>query len=378
MMHILLVWNGPANGEERSVLARRDVAFLRQLAEQDVRVSVALCGDEAGLAADLRDAGIAVHVLPVELPPSAGAIPRLAIAATQLRKLIAQLKPDVVESTEPMPAIATGLATMFRGDSRAIIYRRQHGGGRLRLRIASRLAARLSDRTMVSSEVLRALASAEDYTRVNQIEIATSGTVEPPPVNPGDVLAARRSLGIADSARVIGAISRLRLEKGIDVLIRALDAVGVDDLLLVIAGSGPEEMALRELAAASRAPVHFLGHRHDVALWLQAADVIAIPSLRESFGRVTLEAMAAGRPIVASRVGGLAEGIIDGETGLLVPPGDERALAAALRTLLTDPVLCARLGNAARERCRSLYMIGHMAASRRAAWERTLAATRRP
>lgn len=368
-MHVLLVWNGPTNDEERSVLARREIALVRELAALDVRTSVALCGDAGRLAADLRDAGVDVHVLPVSLPPAASAIPRIPIAAMQLRRLVAELKPDVIEATEALPAIAAGLVAR----SSAAIYLRQHGGGRTRLHLASRLATRLTDRTIVSCEAMRDLASADDHSAPERIEVATTGTVELPPVDPSEVVTARHDLGIAESARVVCAVSRLRFEKGIDVLIRAVDQMGVGDIHLIVVGSGVEEASLRALASASRVPVHFLGHQHDVEIWLQAADVIAIPSRRQSVGRFTLEAMAAGKAIVASRVGGLPEALAD--AAVFVPPEDERALADALRSLLVDRALASRLGAAARERWRSRYTIAHMAASRRSAWERTLAAT---
>jgi glycosyltransferase involved in cell wall biosynthesis len=372
-MNVLLVWNGPADGAERAILARREVALLQHLAAQGVRASVALCGDDAGLADDLRDAGIDTHIVPVPLPPASATLRSLPRAARQLRALIAAMKPDLVEATEAMPAIATGLAAWRRRATRVVLYRRQHGGGRVRLLLASRLAALLTDRTVVSCEAMRRVAARSDLTPADRIEIATPGTIDPRPVSACDIRAARRELGIGDCAHVIGAISRLRHEKGLDVLIRALDDVQMD-VHLLIAGTGPEEPLLRELASRSRAAVHFLGHRDDVALWLNVADVVAIPSRRESFGRLTLEAMAAGRPVVATRVGGLPEAIVDGETGVIVPPGDERALAAALRTLLADRELARQRGEAARERFRARYTMAHMATARRAAWERSLAA----
>src|SRR5437764_12599132 len=109
-MKALLVWNGPANGAERSILARREVALLQELAAQNVSAAVALCGDAGGLAGDLRAAGVSVHVVPFSLPPSVASLPRLPAAAVRLRALINQFQPDVIEATEPMPAIATGLA----------------------------------------------------------------------------------------------------------------------------------------------------------------------------------------------------------------------------------------------------------------------------
>ena len=98
--------------------------------------------------------------------------------------------------------------------------------------------------------------------------------------------------------------------------------------------------------------------------------MVAIPSRREAFGRVTLEAMAARRPIVASRVGGIVDAIADGETGLLVAPDDPAALGAALRGVLDDPALAGRLASAARRYYESRHTIDHMAAAWRLAWER--------
>jgi glycosyltransferase involved in cell wall biosynthesis len=220
---------------------------------------------------------------------------------------------------------------------------------------------------------MRQSAAADDRTPLDRIDVATTGVTESRAVAPAEIADARRSLGIADGARVIGVVSRLRREKGIDVLIRALDHLdGIDNAHVIIAGTGPEESHLRQLAAHAPIPIHFLGHRDDVALWYAASDVIAIPSTRESFGRTTVEAMAAGRPLIAARVGGLAEAVVDGETGLLVPPENSEALAAALRRLLGDNDALRRCGEAARARFEACFTIEHMATARRQAWERAL------
>jgi glycosyltransferase involved in cell wall biosynthesis len=293
----------------------------------------------------------------------------------RLRKLMATVDPDVVEALEPMPAIAAGLACFRRPSPPVVIYRRQHAGGRRRLLWASRLATRLTDRTIVSCQAMQQRAAIDDRCDVARIEIANPGTVDLGPVAAGEVDAARQALGIDRSARVIAAVSRFRHEKGLDLLIRSLTYLGAaGDVHLVLAGTGPEEAALRRLAALSPIPVHFLGHQNNLPLWLHVADVIVIPSRRESFGRVTLEAMAAGKPIVATRAGGLAEAVVDGKTGTLVPPDDERALASALREMLTDPALARRRGEAGRQRFLSRYTIAHMATARIQAWQRSLAA----
>jgi glycosyltransferase involved in cell wall biosynthesis len=115
---------------------------------------------------------------------------------------------------------------------------------------------------------------------------------------------------------------------------------------LWIAGQGPARPALEKLARELRLEdrVRFLGQRSDVADLLSACDVFILPSRHEGLGVAALEAMAAGRPIVATRVGGLAEAVVHERTGLLVPPEDPAALATALARLLRDPALRARLG----------------------------------
>jgi glycosyltransferase involved in cell wall biosynthesis len=130
---------------------------------------------------------------------------------------------------------------------------------------------------------------------------------------------------------------RLSAEKGVRELVTATQG-----LPLVVAGDGP----LRDEVPWALGMVP-----HDELLRLyERAAVVACPSRREGFGVACLEAMAAGRPVVASAVGGLRDLVVDGETGLLVPPGDVAALRAALERLLDDADLRARLGRAARER----------------------------
>jgi glycosyltransferase involved in cell wall biosynthesis len=370
-MKVLLVWNGPATQAERTVLTRREVPLLVELAKQGVHPHVALFGDAAGLRGDLGAAGIEVTWLPPPLGPSAGSLLRLPRAVTGLRTLIARWDPDISEGLEPMPAIALGLAA--RGRHAPVLYRRQHAHGTLRLILASRLAAFLADGTVVSCEAMKESAAADDRTPRERIMVATSGVVNPRAVSSQEAVEARRALGIAADARIVSVISRLRWEKGVDVLIASLGLVrSSTPIHVVVAGTGPEEEALRSLAARSPIPVHFLGHRDDVELWYAVSDVVVIPSRRESFGRTTVEAMAAGRPVIASRVGGLVEGVVDGETGIHVPPADTSALAGALTRLLADDDLRSRCGKAARARFETSFTMAHMASARRQAWERAL------
>ncbi|MFP5325917.1 MAG: glycosyltransferase, partial [Acidimicrobiia bacterium] len=125
------------------------------------------------------------------------------------------------------------------------------------------------------------------------------------------------------------AVGRLVPEKGFDVLIRAVGSTG-DRLVLV--GEGAERGALEALASSLGANVDFAGvvPPAELADWYRRARVVAVPSRREGFGLVAAEALAAGRPVVASDVGGLTDIVSPGVSGLLVPPGDPTELAAAL------------------------------------------------
>ena len=147
--------------------------------------------------------------------------------------------------------------------------------------------------------------------------------------------------------------ARLDEQKGHAVLLRA--ATEVPEAIFVLAGEGPERTALEaqagELGVADR--VRFLGQRTDVPDLLAACDVFALPSLYEGSSLALLEAMAAERAVVSSAIGGTDELIEDGESGLLVPPGDPEALAAALRRLLADGELRASLAQRARRRVES-------------------------
>jgi glycosyltransferase involved in cell wall biosynthesis len=160
----------------------------------------------------------------------------------------------------------------------------------------------------------------------------------------------RDELGARAGDVVLLSLAGLVRRKGLDVLLEALAELASDQVVAItwVAGEGPERAALDaravELGLAGR--VRFLGARNDAAELLSACDVFVLPARREGLGVAALEAMAAARPVVASRVGGLAEAVVDGSTGLLVPPEDPRALASALRRVVLDPALRARLGAA--------------------------------
>lgn len=162
-----------------------------------------------------------------------------------------------------------------------------------------------------------------------------------------DRAAARRRLGLPSGAPLVVCIGRLSHQKGQDVLLAAWPAVraAVPEARLALVGDGPDRAAL---AAQSSDGVQFVGRQPGVEDWLAAADVVAQPSRYEGLALSVLEAMAAGRSIVATDVEGMAEAI--GQGGAIVRPGDAKALAAAITERLVDPERATAEGRVGRER----------------------------
>lgn len=163
-------------------------------------------------------------------------------------------------------------------------------------------------------------------------------------------------------APLVACVARLEPVKGVDVLVRAAGLL--PDTMVAVVGSGSQEARLREIAVASGVAdrVRFLGDGGAAAL-LAHADVVVVPSRSEGFGLVAAEASALGRPVVASRVGGLLDVIEDGVTGLLVEPEDPRELARAVSALLADTDRAAAMGEAGRERVERHFTRARMTAA---------------
>lgn len=152
----------------------------------------------------------------------------------------------------------------------------------------------------------------------------------------------RRELGL-EQARIVLMAARLHPEKGYEILLQAMHLLKprVERLALLIAGTGALESHYRSLTSSLglEGVVRFLGFRRDLADLMVAADVVVLPSLAEAFGLVLAEAIYLGKPVVATRVGGIPEIVEDGVDGVLVPPADAAALADALERVLRDASL---------------------------------------
>ncbi len=176
---------------------------------------------------------------------------------------------------------------------------------------------------------------------------------------------AKRDLGLSGKT-LVGFVGRLSADKGISHLLQALAAMPASHAApvhAVIVGDGEHRGAIeseaRALGLIDR--VHFLGNRRDTPLLYTAFDVFVLPSRREGFPMVLLEAMACGLPVIATRVGDIDRIIEHGVSGLVVEPADTAALQQALQTVLAEPDRAQRMGTAARERVERRFSSARMA-----------------
>lgn len=146
---------------------------------------------------------------------------------------------------------------------------------------------------------------------------------------------------------MIGCACALEPGKGLETLLEGVARGRLPDAAVVLAGRGSLETELKRQVQDLAFPVLLPGWLDDVSSFLAALDVFVLPSRREGMPLAVLEAMAAGLPIVASRVGGIPEALRDGAAGILTPPGDADAIGAALRRLALEDDLASRLGDEA-------------------------------
>jgi sugar transferase (PEP-CTERM/EpsH1 system associated) len=232
---------------------------------------------------------------------------------------------------------------------------------------------RLADRVVCVSQGVANFAIETIRLPANKIVVIRNGIALEQFVNLPTQPEARANYHFPDGALIIGAIGRPRAVKGYPILVEAFVRLAQThpSTHLVFVGDGPERPKLVEQArgAGLSDRVTFIADQPDVPGLLPALDILALPSLFEGMPNVVIEAMAAGLPVVATAVGGTPEVVIDGETGLLVPPSDPEALANALSKLLREPDLRQRMGQSGRQRAFEQFNILHTVQQTQALYE---------
>lgn len=276
-------------------------------------------------------------------------------SAVRLSHLIQQHQIDIVHGHVARDYLVCALARRLAGRSQLVLTRHHylpikgHWGYRKMFRQVGKVIA-------VSESVRRGLMTSLDLTPDQVITIPNWVNLDDYRERP-DSLRARARFGVRQPL-VVGMVGQMTPAKGQEEFIRAAALVASwrDDVAFLVAGE-EEERGLRfterlrqligELSVSDR--VHFLGRVEDLPWLFAALTVLVLPSWQEAFSIVLIQAMAAGLPVIASDVGGPAEIVTHGVTGLLVPPRRVEALAQAINRLLDDPDLRRRLGVAARK-----------------------------
>jgi len=326
-------------GSERHLLT-----LLPALAERGLEPVLVGLDDPDWDAADFYGA---LSVPAVRVPAPRDVDPLL------LARLVRSLRADVVHTHLVHADVYGGVAAKLRGEW---LVSTKHNDDPFRtgpFRHVERAVSRLADRVVTITDALRRFTIDEvgiPAAKVETIHYGLDDLPAPWGENPPD--------GVPDGARVLLAVSRLTEQKGIDVAVRALDALP-DDTVLVALGEGPERQALeslaRELGVERR--VFLPGRVPDVAAWLRRATLLVHPARWEGFGLGVLEAMLAGLPVVASSVSSLPELVVDGETGVLVRPDDPAALALGVARALDEP----SFGDRGRARAHAEFSVARMA-----------------
>jgi glycosyltransferase involved in cell wall biosynthesis len=231
-----------------------------------------------------------------------------------------------------------------------------------------RYACQFADCVLVNAEAVKdwLIGDGYDASKIavirNGVDLTRFDTLPPP-------LDLRRELGVPDDAPLVGVVSRLTRLKGLEHFLEAAAIVRsrVPKAHFIVAGeTSPMDRhylgELQQYAARCQVAgcVTFAGLRTDVPAVLGSLTVSVMPSLNEALSNVVLESMAAGAPTVATRVGGTPEAVLDGVTGILVPPADSAAMADAIVHLLNDRQLASHLGHAARARIADQFSVRRM------------------
>ncbi|WP_406695901.1 glycosyltransferase [Singulisphaera sp. Ch08] len=280
--------------------------------------------------------------------------------ARSLTNLLHCERVDVVHAHQYGPFFYSALARQF--GVRVPIVLTEHGrefpdNTSRTHHIANRLLLRRHDRVAgVGSEVRRGLIDKEGFP-AGRVEVIYNGIdLSPYEGAVSDREVVRRELGVAPGDLLIAQIARLVAIKDHATAVRTLEQLvriqSARNARLVIVGDGPEAERIRAIIRDRGLDPHvlMLGRRQDVPRLLRAADLALLTSLSEGIPLSLIEAMAAGLPVVATRVGGVSEVVEEGRTGFLAPSGDHEALADHLLRLAEDQELCTRMGRAGRTR----------------------------
>lgn len=288
-------------------------------------------------------------------------------------------QPEIVHGFLFHAYVLGAFAAKMAGGSIVIASRRSLGHFKRRrhsYRVAEWVANWMTDLIVANSEAVKRDVVRQEKVEPSNVSVIYNG------VDPSlyDVQADRAlwtSLWIPEGAKVVSVVANLLHYKGHRFFLQACREIqrAHSAVKFLLIGDGPLRGTLEGFARDLdlEKDVLFLGSRQDIPQLLALTDIAVLPSLEEGFSNAILEAMAAGKPVVATTAGGNAEAVIHGETGLLVPPRDSEALAQAVLWLLAHPAEAARFGEAGRRRVTEQFGLSGMIRQYEAVYERLVA-----
>ena len=351
-LHVTYLARGLASRGYETTLVAGDVARGEE--------SMAFVADRAG-----------VEIVPLpglsrELSPV-----RDAVAAWRVARIIRRVQPDIVHTHTAKAGAVGRVAALLAGTRRPIVVHTFHGhvlrgyfgrAGTLLFRAIETALARATDRLVaVSPEVRDELVALRVAPRRKFSVVRLGIELEPRVRFEGDAAEVRRRHGIGADKFIVGWFGRMTAVKRTEDLMAMLAGVrerGIDALLLLV-GDGDDRERLEQRAhdlGLARSCL-FVGYQEDVAPWYAICDTVVLTSASEGTPVTIIEALAAGRPVVATRVGGVPDVVDEGETGFLVRPRDTHALAERLEILARNPERRAAMGAAGRERTLTRYAV---------------------
>jgi len=349
---------------------RHLVEVVTHLDREIFEPSVCVLSDGGPLRADIENAGIPVFLvdfLGLKNKWSPVSLYVLLTRTIQLYRLIKRGKFDIVHGYLFWAYVSGALAGRAARVPLKIASRRSLGhfkAGKEHYLLLERVANKVTDLWVANSEAVKRDTVLREGIDPSQIVVIHNGIDARRYGIPVDIKAKKQELGIGENGPVIGMISNYIHYKGHLNLMAAFRQVAsvFPDAVCLCVGEGPQraviEAEIKKSGLSGR--VILSGTRRDIPELLSIMDVSVLASFEEGFSNTILESMAAGLPVVATAVGGNPEAVGDGVTGILVPPGDSRALAGAILRILGDPELASHMGREGKKRVEREFSIEKM------------------
>ena len=308
----------------------------------------------------------------IHLPVKREYVPNALVQAWRLSRLIRAQRYDIVQTYHQKADTYGALIAWAAGARHLVSSKRDTGELRKPLHVfLNRRLGGLFEARIMAAEAVRSAVLARDRPAAGPKVVVIYNGVDTRrfvPASADERRAARQGLGFAEADFVVGMVANLRPEKGHDVFFEALGQLlpQVPALRVLVVGGGPllEEYRQRIAAGALGPRTLFSGAVDDVRPYLRSMDVGCLtPAANEGFSNAVIEQMAAGVPLVVTDVGGNAEAVVDGESGLVVPARDAAALRQALAHLHAQPARRAAMAHAARTRAEARFSLEQMFAA---------------